>query len=156
MRYWLMKSEPTVYSLEHLRVKGIDSWEGVRNYQACRFLREEMAVGDLAFFYHSNAKPSGVVGIMRVVKSGYPDDTAWDSSSPYYDPKSTLEKPRWYRVDVAFERALSRLISLDELRALPQLAQSPLVRRGNRLSVLPLSLEEWESIRSLYALKKIN
>ncbi|SFM43906.1 Predicted RNA-binding protein, contains PUA-like domain [Ectothiorhodospira mobilis] len=149
MRHWLMKSEPEVFGIDDLERVGVEPWEGVRNYQARNLLRDEMQAGDLAFLYHSNCKVPGIAGIMRIARGGYPDDTAWTPGHRYHDPRSTPENPRWFRVDVAFERRLGRIIPLSELKQAPELSAMPLVRRGNRLSVLPVSPQEWDFILSL-------
>ena len=116
MRYWLMKSEPDVFGIEHLRAKGVEHWDGVRNYQARNFMRDEMKVGDLILFHHSNAKPPGVAGVARVVREAYPDHTSWDPESYYFDPKSTPEQPRWFMVDVGYVETFPTFLPLDELR----------------------------------------
>lgn len=151
MNYWLMKSEPDVFGIDHLhkRPKQTEHWDGVRNYQARNMLRDQMQVGDRVFFYHSNCAEPGIVGIARIVRAGYPDHTALDPESKYHDPKSTPENPRWYMVDVKFERKLARTITLDELKQRPELADMPLVRRGNRLSIMPVTEDQWEFILSL-------
>ena len=143
-----MKSEPDVFGIDDLKAMPdkTEHWDGVRNYQARNMMRDEMKKGDLVFFYHSNCKEPGIVGIMQVVKEGYPDFTAWNPESKYYDPKSTAEKPRWFMVDVRFKRKLKRNISLNELKEMPALENMPLVRRGNRLSIMPVSKHEWEKI----------
>jgi predicted RNA-binding protein with PUA-like domain len=149
-KYWLMKSEPTVFSLNDL-MKSPDKttcWEGVRNYQARNFMRDEMKIGDLILFYHSGKNPSAV-GIARVVKEGYPDDTAWDDQSDYFDPKSTPENPIWYRVDIQFEKKFSRSLSLKELRKINGLEDMMLLKKGMRLSVQPVTKEEFDIIVSL-------
>src|SRR4051812_557712 len=115
-----MKSEPEVFGIDDLKRLGHEHWEGVRNYQARNYMRE-MAEGDLAFFYHSNCSPPGIAGLLKIAKAAYPDFTAFDSKSPYFDPKSSREKPRWYMVDVAFEQKFPRLISLAELKDLAAL-----------------------------------
>lgn len=147
MNYWLMKSEPDVFGIDDLarRPGQTEHWDGVRNYQARNFMRE-MKAGDRIFFYHSNAQPPGIVGIAEVAREAYPDFTAWNPESKYFDPKSTPEKPRWFMVDVRFVRKFEHIISLDALRTNPTLADMPLVRRGNRLSVMPVTAEEWERI----------
>lgn len=139
MNYWLMKSEPDVFGIDDLfaRPKKTEHWDGVRNYQARNMLRDEMQKGDQVFFYHSNCKEPGIVGIAEIVKAGYPDFTSWDPKSKYYDPKSLPDNPRWYMVDVKFKRKFKRTISLNELKEHQQLAEMPLLRRGNRLSVMP-------------------
>ena len=148
MNYWLMKSEPDVFGIDDLKAcpDATDHWDGVRNYQARNMMRDEMKLGDQVFFYHSNTKEPGVVGIMEVVREGYPDHTAFNPEGKYYDPKSDPDKPRWYMVDVRYVRHLKRNITLEELKGRPELEECPLVRRGNRLSVMPLSKQEWEFI----------
>jgi len=148
MAYWLMKSEPGTYAIDDLERAGTDSWDGVRNYQARNHLRA-MRRGDQALFYHSSCPAPGVVGIMEIVREAYPDPTALDPQSPYHDPRSTPEAPRWSAVDVRFVRRLRRLIPLAELKTQPALADLPLVRRGNRLSVMPLTREQWQAILAL-------
>lgn len=151
MNHWLMKSEPDVFGIDDLasRPDKTEPWDGVRNYQARNMMRDQMKVGDQVFFYHSNCKEPGIVGIAKVVKTGYPDYTAWDPKSKYFDPKSTPENPRWYMVDVKFVRRLKRTITLEELKADKALASMPLVRRGNRLSVMPVDEHDWKHILSL-------
>ena len=152
MGYWLMKSEPDVFGIEHLErmPAQTEHWDGVRNYQARNFMRDQMKAGDLVFFYHSNCKVPGIVGIARVVREGYPDHTAFDPDAGYYDPKSDPDKPRWYMVDVQFVRRLKRTISLHELQQHSrQLPDFPLLRKGNRLSVIPVSEPAWEYILAL-------
>jgi predicted RNA-binding protein with PUA-like domain len=151
MQYWLMKSEPDAFSIDDLQAmpKKTEHWDGVRNYQARNMMRDQMKKGDLIFFYHSNCKVPGIVGIAEVVREGYPDFTAFDPESKYYDPKSDADNPRWYMVDVKFKRKTKRVISLEELKGLPQLEGMPLVRKGNRLSVMPVSAEHWKAILAL-------
>ncbi len=151
IRYWLMKSEPDTFSLDHLAAmpQRTTMWDGVRNYQARNMLRDDMQRGDLAFFYHSNCAEPGIVGIVEVVRAGYPDPSAFDPESPYFDPKSDPGQPRWYVVDVRLKQRLKRTITLGELKAAPELASMALVRRGNRLSVLPVTATEWEFILDL-------
>ena len=151
MRYWLMKSEPDTFGIEHLqsRPKQTDHWDGVRNYQARNMLRDEMKKGDRAFFYHSNCKEPGIVGIVDIVRAGYPDFTAFDPESDHYDPKSTPESPRWYMVDVRFNKRLKRTITLAELKEHDALTHLTLLRKGNRLSIMPVSAEEWRYILNL-------
>lgn len=148
MRYWLMKSEPECFGLSHLEALpgATTCWDGVRNYQARNMMRDEMALGDRVLLYHSNCKPPGVVGVMEVVREAYPDHSAFDPEDPHYDPKSDPDQPRWFMVDVRLERPLGRLISLDELRADPALEGLQLLRRGNRLSVMPVSSEHYDAI----------
>jgi predicted RNA-binding protein with PUA-like domain len=147
MRYWLMKSEPGVVSIDDvLAMPGqtVDWW-GVRNYQARNFMRDQMRVGDPVFFYHSNCALPGIAGLAEVAQRAYPDRTQFDPASPYFDPKSTPENPRWLNVDV---RALhkTRLLSLSELRAQPALSRMRVLARGNRLSITPVAPEEWHFI----------
>lgn len=149
MRYWLMKSEPDEFSIDHLAKVKREPWTGVRNYQARNFMRA-MTVGDGVLFYHSNATPPGVAGIAEVVSEAYPDPTQFDKRSKYYDPKSTREEPRWQLVDVGFKRKLKRLITLDELKAeADALGDFALLQRGTRLSVLPVSAAQWKHILSM-------
>lgn len=149
MQYWLMKSEPDVFGIDHLRKAVIEPWDGVRNYQARNMMRDQMQIGDQIFFYHSNCDVPGITGIAEVATSGYPDKTAFDPAAKYFDPKSDPNNPRWYRVDVKFVRELNRTISLQELREHPELENMPLVRKGNRLSVMPVTEQEWQYILSL-------
>ncbi len=151
MKYWLMKSEPDVFGIEHLKAlpNKTDHWDGVRNYQARNMMRDEMKKGDKVFFYHSNCKPPAIVGIMEVVKEGYVDHTAFDPNQKYYDPKSNPDNPRWYMVDVKHVRDLKREIPLDELKQYTELADMKLVQKGNRLSIMPVTKEEWDFILSI-------
>ena len=150
MAHWLMKSEPEEFSIDDLAARGREPWTGVRNYQARNFMRDDMRVGDGVFFYHSNCAVPGIVGIARVASAAYADPTQFDPESDYFDPKSTPEAPRWQMVDVAFERKLPRTISLDELRGHAEaLGDFPLLARGNRLSVLPVSNAQWKTILAL-------
>lgn len=148
MKYWLIKSEPTTYSIDDLEKKGRDSWEGVRNYQARNFMRDGMKIGDMCLFYHSNATPPGVVGLARVCKESYPDFTAWDPESKYFDPRSPEEAPRWMMVDVEFVEKFPRLIPLEELRKIPDLKEMVLLQKGSRLSVQPVTEGEFRFITS--------
>ena len=145
MAYWLMKSEPETFGIDHLQARGVALWDGVRNYQARNLLRQ-MQIGDEALFYHSNCKQIGVVGQMKIVKAGYPDPTQFDPNHRYYDAKSTLDNPRWTGVDVAFVEKWPSVLSLDTLKSLPELGELALLRRGNRLSLMPLSIQEWNAI----------
>ena len=146
--YWLMKSEPSVYSIDDLKRDGATHWDGVRNYQARNIMRDKMKKGDRVLFYHSNANPPGVAGTARVVRTGYPDHTARDAQSNYYDPKATDEDPRWYMVDIEFEEKFPRLVPLAEIKDHPDLQEMVLVRRS-RLSVQPVKPDEFETILSL-------
>ncbi|GAB2994213.1 EVE domain-containing protein [Arenimonas maotaiensis] len=150
MRYWLMKSEPDAFSIDDLARVGTEPWTGVRNYQARNFMWKEMAVGDGVLFYHSNAKVPGVVGVARVATEAYPDPTQFDPESDYWDPKAAIDAPRWFLVDVAFERKLKDVISLDVLRAnAGRLGDFVLLNRGTRLSVLPVTPAQWRTILEL-------
>lgn len=151
MNYWLFKSEPDVFGIDHLTKmpKRTEHWDGVRNYQARNMMRDGMRRGDLAFFYHSNCAEPGIVGIVEIVRGGYPDFTAFDPDSKYFDPKSDPDNPRWYMVDVRFKRRLERTVTLAELKEHPELEGMPLVRKGNRLSVMPVAPEHWEFILGL-------
>jgi predicted RNA-binding protein with PUA-like domain len=150
-RYWLMKSEPQAFSLDDLKAcpDGTDHWDGVRNYQARNFMRDEMRVGDGVLFYHSSVDPPGVVGIAEVAREGYPDHTAFDPDDPHHDPKSDPDKPRWYMVDVRFVRAFPRMVTLEELKATPGLEGMKVTQRGMRLSVQPVTPEEWAIVLRL-------
>lgn len=148
MNYWLMKSEPGEFSIDDLREcpAGTEPWDGVRNYEARNMLRDEMKKNDLAFFYHSGCEEPGIVGIMTIVKEGYPDPTAFDPGAKHYDPKSDLEKPRWFVVDVKFRKKFRRTITLAELRNRKPLRNMKLLQKGNRLSVMPVTENEWKYI----------
>ncbi|MCZ6718750.1 MAG: EVE domain-containing protein [Gammaproteobacteria bacterium] len=151
MQFWLMKSEPSEFSIDDLMARPgqTEPWDGVRNYQARNLMRDDMKVGDLAFFYHSNCVEPAIVGIMDIVRAGYPDNTAFDPKDKHYDPKSNPGSPKWYRIDVRFQHKLGRAITLAELREHPPLANVPLLQRGNRLSVMPISKLEWDFILGL-------
>lgn len=150
MAYWLFKSEPDDYSIEDLQTEtaGFAVWDGIRNYQARNFLRDDVAVGDGVLFYHSSCKNVGVVGTARVVRDAYPDPAQFDPESRYFDPKASHEVPRWFCVDVTFDAAFDRLVALSELREIPELADMVLLNRG-RLSVQPVTDSEWDLITSL-------
>ena len=151
MHYWLLKSEPDVFSIDDLRARpgGTEPWEGVRNYEARNLLRDELKKGDLAFFYHSSCKTPAIVGIMEIVREGYPDPSAFIPKHKYYDPGSKPENPAWYLVDVKFRRKLKRVIALTELRDQRPLQNMKLLQKGNRLSVMPVTKKEWEYILGL-------
>lgn len=148
MATWLLKSEPETYSIDDLAREGVASWDGVRNFTARNNLRA-MKPGELAFFYHSSTEPPGVTGICRVVKEAYPDHTQFDPESTYFDPRSRPERPRWYMPDVEFVEKLDHLVPLAELRETPGLEGMVLLRRGVRLSVQPVSEEEWRIVCDL-------
>ena len=151
MNYWLMKSEPDVFGIQDLyqRPQQTEPWDGVRNYQARNMMRDAMKLGDQVFFYHSNCDEPGIVGIMEIAKEGYPDHTAFDPDNHHFDPKSDPANPRWIMVDVKFVRQFSRTIGLKELKARPELVSMAVDRPGNRLSVMPVSAEEWALILGL-------
>jgi len=148
MAYWLMKSEPDAYSIDHLRSqkRRTDHWDGIRNYQARNFMRDQMKTGDLAFFYHSNCSEPAVVGIMEIVSAAYPDHTAFDPNEKHFDAKSDPDNPRWLMVDVKFKKKLKMPITLQAIKAEKKLADMRLVQRGNRLSILPVTPGEWRHI----------
>jgi predicted RNA-binding protein with PUA-like domain len=153
MNYWLMKSEPSTFGIDDLaRAKRqTTSWDGVRNFQARNFMRDDMQVGDLAFFYHSSCDVPGIVGVMKVVKAAQPDKTAFDKKDEHYDPDSNPTNPRWYSIDVQLERKFDNVVTLDRLRAHAQdkLSELLILRRGNRLSITPVSKTDWRFILSL-------
>jgi predicted RNA-binding protein with PUA-like domain len=151
MNYWLIKSEPDVFSFDDLLAapNQTSMWEGVRNYQARNFMRDTMQVGDRVLYYHSSTTPPGVVGIAEVASAAYSDPTQFDSKSDYYDPKASPDSPRWVVVDIRGIATLPRIVTLDEIKATAQLADMRLVQRGNRLSVMPITQLEYETIISL-------
>ncbi|ATP47416.1 EVE domain-containing protein [Pseudomonas kermanshahensis] len=148
MAYWLMKSEPDELSIEALGRLGEARWDGVRNYQARNFLRA-MSVGDEFFFYHSSCPQPGIAGIARITAAAYPDPTALDPESHYYDPKATAEKNPWSAVDVAHVKTLPKVLDLGRLKQQAALAELPLVQKGSRLSVMPVTPEQWAAIVAL-------
>lgn len=151
--YWLMKSEPDCFSIDDLKNAPDQKspWDGVRNYQARNFMKNDMKIGDKVFFYHSNCKPPGIIGIAEVCSEAYPDFTAFDPESEHPDPKSTPENPRWFMVDICFKEKFDHLIALDELKKYEELAEMPLLRKGNRLSVMPVSHKAWTFINDVLA-----
>lgn len=151
MNYWLMKSEPEEFSIDDLKARPgkTEPWDGVRNYQARNFMRDSMRVGDLAFFYHSNCEEPGIVGVMTIASAPYPDPTAFERADKHYDPKSKRDKPAWFLVEVKYKRKLKRTISLAELKRHKSLQKMPLLQRGNRLSVMPVTKKEWDYILGL-------
>ena len=144
-----MKSEPDVYGIDDLKRDKVEPWDGIRNYQVRNMFRDQMKVGDLAFFYHSNCKPPAVVGIMTIASEAYPDHTQFDPKSRYYDAKSDKESPRWLLVDVKYKRKLKREITLQELKENKKLEDFRLNQKGNRLAVIPVKKSEWDLILSL-------
>jgi predicted RNA-binding protein with PUA-like domain len=152
-RYWLMKSEPDVFSIDDLAKARARTtrWDGVRNYQARNLLRDEIKVGDGVLFYHSSADPPAVAGTARVVRAGYPDPTQFDPSDSHHDPDSVRDDPRWYAVDIQYESKLARPVPLAELRAAPALSEMVLLKRGSRLSVQPVTAAEWKQILKMSA-----
>ena len=149
MKYWLMKSEPDAYSIDDLERDGRDMWDGIRNYQARNMMRDDMKIGDEIFFYHSNCDEPGIVGIAKVASEPYPDPTQLDKKSKYFDPKSSKDDPRWCLVDVEFLRKTKRNITLTEIKAQKSLDDMILTRKGNRLSVMPVSKKHWNKILSI-------
>lgn len=148
MKYWLMKSEPETFGIDHLAAlpKKTHCWDGVRNYQARNFMRDDMQIGDKAFFYHSNCKVPGIVGIIEIASDSYPDHTAFDPKSKYYDPKTNRDKPRWFMRDVKLVKKFKNILPLTALRANPALKSMLILRQGNRLSITPVLIKEWEEV----------
>ena len=148
MQYWLMKSEPDVFSLDDLKNRPgqQEPWDGVRNYQARNFMRDAMQVGDVVLFYHSNTTPPGIVGLAEVATEPYPDPTAFDKKSKYYDAKSDPDNPRWILVDVRYRSTFAQMVSLEAMKAMPELAKMRALQRGNRLSITPVTKAEFEAI----------
>jgi predicted RNA-binding protein with PUA-like domain len=151
MQYWLMKSEPDVYGFHDLMAEPghTDHWDGVRNYQARNIMRDQMKIGDKVLFYHSNTKPPHVVGVAEIAREGYPDHTAFDPAEKYHDPKSDPDNPRWYMVDVKGLRALPAIVTLQELKDHPNLIDMKVTQRGQRLSVQPVTREEFETVLAM-------
>lgn len=151
MSYWLFKSEPDTFGIDDLKARGKkgEPWDGVRNYQARNMLRDEVKKGDLIFFYHSNTKVPGIVGIAEVIKDAFPDPTQFDPEAKYYDPKADPDNPRWFCPQVRFKSKLKQTISLEQLKNIAALKDMPLVRKGNRLSVMPVQEDQWNFIMGL-------
>ena len=149
VNYWLMKSELDVYPYTQLVADGSTHWDGVRNYQARNMMRDAMKVGDLVLFYHSNCKPPHVAGVARVCKEGYPDQTSWDASSNYHDPKSTADSPRWFMVDIEPVMQLPDSVSLQSVRDNPACENMLLIRRGQRLSIQPVDEDDFDTILTM-------
>jgi len=153
-RYWLFKSEPDVYGIDALERDGSTFWDGVRNYQARNLLRDEIQLDDGVLYYHSNAKPMAVVGVARVCKPGYPDNTQFDAASKYYDEGSDPADPRWYMVDVAFVAKAAEPVTRDDLKAEPKLEDMVLLQKGSRLSIQPVTAAEWRHVLKMAGLKE--
>lgn len=149
MKYWLMKSEPDAYSIDDLQRDGREKWDGIRNYQARNIMRDDMKIGDEIFFYHSSCEQPGIVGIAKVASEPYPDPTQFDKRSRYCDTKSDKENPRWCVIDVEFVRKTKRNVTLTEIKAQKSLEDMILARKGNRLSIMPVSKKHWNKILSL-------
>ncbi len=145
--YWIMKSEPHEFSIDDLKKKDISIWDGIRNYQVRNMIRDVMGVGDRAFFYHSSSKEIGIVGEMEIVKSSYPDPTQFKTNSKYFDKGSKKDAPRWLSVDVKFVQKFQRTLTLAEIKANPKFETLPLVKRGNRLSIMPISKTHYDLIK---------
>jgi predicted RNA-binding protein with PUA-like domain len=150
-KFWLFKSEPNVYSIDDLaaEVNQTTFWDGIRNYQARNMLRDEIQVGDGVFFYYSRIEPMGIAGTMQVIRAGYPDHTAFDATSPHYDPKSDPAAPTWFMVDVRLSQTFSQLVIRDQLKALAASADMMVLRRGSRLSIQPVTAGEWRAVHKL-------
>jgi predicted RNA-binding protein with PUA-like domain len=145
MRYWLMKSEPSEFSIDDLARDGHVAWFGVRNYQARNFMRDQMKVGDGVLFYHSTCAEPGIAGLAEVSKQAYPDESQFEADGKYFDAKATRENPRWFNVEVRFKKK-TRLVSIGELRGYPELATMRILAKGNRLSITPVDPDEWKFI----------
>ena len=148
MRYWLMKSEPDVYSIDHLARDKSTHWNGVRNYQARNFMRDQMQIGDKVLFYHSNCEVPAIVGVAEVSKLAYPDPSQFDRKSKYYDDKSTHENPRWLNVDIRFMKKI-RPVTLAAMRDHKPLETMRILQRGNRLSITPVDPKEWKEVMAM-------
>lgn len=149
MKYWLMKSEPDVFSIDHLKTKKKSGWDGVRNYQARNYMRDDMKIDDLILFYHSSCDIPGVAGLAKVSRQSYPDPTQFDAKSDYFDPKASSDNPRWFMVEVEFVEKFTTPITLSELKAHPGLVNMPLVQKGSRLSINPVMENEFKIILGL-------
>ena len=149
MKHWLIKSEPETFSIDDLEKVKREPWSGVRNYQARNFMWKEMRIGDLALFYHSNAKPPGIVGVAKVASEPYPDPTQWDPGSEYFDPKSSEDNPRWWLVDFAIEKKFAEMIPLEKLRGIKALADMVILQKGTRLSITPVAIKHFNAVMKL-------
>lgn len=152
-RYWLVRSEPDVFSIDDLEREGSTCWDGVRNYQARNTLRDDMEVGDGVLFYHSNAKPLAIVGVARVSRAGYPDHTAWDPKTKYHDPKSDPQNPTWFMVDIEFVTRFDEPLCREQLQEEPELADMALLQKASRLSVQPVTADEWKHVLKMAGAK---
>ena len=148
MQYWLLKSEPTAYSIDDLKRDGSTAWTGIRNYQARNFMRDTMKPGDMAFFYHSNANPAAIMGVCEIASTAFPDETAFNPKDSHFDPKATHANPIWCAVEVKYIRHLKKPLALEELRKMKGLEKMELLRKGSRLSVMPVTEKEWKIITS--------
>ena len=148
MNYWLFKSEPTTYGIDHLEKDKVTAWTGVRNYQARNYMRDAMRKGDRGFFYHSSCEVPGIAGIVEISRAAYPDETQFDRKSKQYDPAANRDNPRWFNVDVKFVKK-TRVVSIPELRGHKALKAMLVLRRGNRLSITPVTAAEWNAITEM-------
>ena len=149
MNYWLMKNEPEDYSIDDLARDKIEPWDGIRNYQVRNMIRDDMRIGDHAFFYHSNCEVPGIYGLMTICSAAYVDHTAFDKKAKYYDPKSDKSTPRWFMVDVKFKKKFKKIVSLKDLKSYKELSNMRVVQRGNRLSITKIEKKEWDFIINL-------
>ncbi len=154
-KYWLFKTEPTSYSIQDLAAEKTQTtfWDGVRNYQARNMLRDDIQVGDRVFLYHSNAKPMAIVGTCEVIKAGYPDHTAFDQKDHHYDPKSDPENPTWFMVDVKLIQVFDPPVTREQIKAAPLLSEMVLLQKGSRLSIQPVTSQEWNAVHQLAGVK---
>ena len=146
MNFWLFKTEPDVFGIDHLQAcpNQTEMWDGVRNYQARNFLRDQVKLGDLVFIYHSSCKNIGIAGMAEVVREAYPDPTQFNPESKYFDPKSSPEKPRWVALDIRFKQKFADVLALKTIKQIPQITELGLVKKGHRLSIMPVTAEEWQ------------
>lgn len=146
MNFWLFKTEPDVFGIDHLQARPnqTEMWDGVRNYQARNFLRDQVKLGDLVFIYHSSCKNIGIAGIAEVVREAYPDPTQFNPESKYFDPKSSPENPRWVALDIRFKQKFADVLALKTIKQIPQITELGLVKKGHRLSIMPVTAEEWQ------------
>lgn len=149
MNYWLMKSEPETYSIDDLKKQVIGPWEGVRNYQARNHMRDDMRVGDKVLFYHSSCDPAGVAGLATICKTSYPDPTALDPKSPYFDPKASKDNPRWFMVDVKFASKFKDVVTLHAMKANPKLSGMLVTKPGQRLSIQPVEKKHYDEVLAM-------